>query len=214
MSKIDVTQPLELDDGTPVSFVRQEETPPYDILVTIAGGKGPTRDSPMGCGGVCWAYSTDGVWCGGSAEREFVLRNVKPKVAVGDLLVQLEARTSATFKVLSTDGPPHAPVTIQASGYKSFNIGLDLKSEQFAYAPKPLEVPIKSYLNIYDDGTIGKTEHRTQADARERFKVGKVRVGYLIRTKLADKVVDCFTCGTAATTRHSAFGQNKRAYAA
>jgi hypothetical protein len=82
--KIDITKPLELDDGTPVTFVKLGDYPTA-ALIQLPEGATCHRDGSRGAGK--WYYFLDtGLWCGGNATCFFTLRNVAetPRLQVGD----------------------------------------------------------------------------------------------------------------------------------
>jgi hypothetical protein len=67
--------------------------------------------------------------------------------------------------------------------------------------------PVLIYRNVYDDGTTGKSVHKSFTDARDRSKVGKVRIG-IFEIETTDGVVTnskLHRCVPAVRTS-SAFG--------
>lgn len=74
---LDLSRPLELDDGTPV--ILRNSGPGY-VSVTLP--KGPYREAAMNITahkGLSWSYDdVTGIFGGGDAKRFFTLRNVGP----------------------------------------------------------------------------------------------------------------------------------------
>ena len=76
MPPLDLSRPLELDDGTPVTLIQATNAsdnmyvrvPKYD------------RRTPHSGGTTAYYNKNTGIWCGGDAERFYVIRNAGPAV--------------------------------------------------------------------------------------------------------------------------------------
>lgn len=71
---VDPAKPMELDDGRPVELM----TIAHDGTIAVLFTGSPHRDSDAVRERDYWNYSPDtGVWMGGNAEEQCVLRNVR-----------------------------------------------------------------------------------------------------------------------------------------
>lgn len=61
------------------------------------------------------------------------------------------------------------------------------------------------YLNVYADGTVGKTEHNTFDEAAVRSQYGKTRVGILRQTKRGGAIVNAMMHPTTPRLRSASF---------
>ena len=113
--KIDITKPLELDDGTPVEFRSSDAG---GVLVKLPPGSSHRRD---GTGWAdCWWYKlSDGTFRGGTNIRHYSLRNTQENPAVlkvGDKVYH-SANPSATGVVIAANDER---IVIEGARYGSF----------------------------------------------------------------------------------------------
>lgn len=218
---VDPTQPMELDDGTPVELIK---TTASDITVRIAAGIHYRRDGVGSAYSRVWKYSrTTGVSVSGAAAHYKVLRNVAAanpySLFVGKKL-QTRSGTPAEFITVHNGRAifkltyPNAGWGAQTTGFVERNLdgtvpGLAASTPYGSPgivrqdADDIIVVPerVTTYRNIYADGTIGETVHKTATAVVNGIKSGKVRVGYLMQVHEGAELVKAEVITTTPARR-------------
>lgn len=99
---IDVTKPLQLDDGTPVEYVRMNDS--GKIRVRILGNKHPERNGRDDFWiDEAWNYHPEtGVWVGGNPRDYYVLQNVPEVTPAVDFSKPCQTRSGQPVTILAT----------------------------------------------------------------------------------------------------------------
>lgn len=185
--KVDWTKPLELSDGTPVELVYPGREPPSGgYLVEIPKH---SELSPTGLGRRLFLPD-------GRKNPDFhpktalTIRNRQESPAMSlDISKPLQTRDgrSASFISRLEDGRLLFTVGFSSTAYAITQAdGRMIRTpgalDQSDIINKPIP-PVTTYRNLYEDGSTGKTGHRTFEQARDYATVGKVRIGVIEITK-------------------------------
>lgn len=187
MTMIDVTKPLELDDGTPVAVVTYDKS---DVKVLLPMGKSPFRSGKSLAGTPAFWYSRHtGVYLTGNAKNQFCLRN-RAMFQPGD---KVFFRNGGQGVVVGNDGRHVYTARLgqhpwmdrkEVVGITSFANGRQVNSgtiespDDISLTPWPAPVT-HTFRNVYSDGTTGATAHKSLDTAKMAAKVGKTRIGIL-----------------------------------
>jgi hypothetical protein len=193
---IDITKPLELADGTPVTFVGRSHLVTDGIQVQIEQNTKGRRV------GENRHFKKDGVHVHGNVPR---LRNV----ATAPVLDTTQPLQTVDGKKVSYIGKLEDGRIVVSIHYATWS-GQPATELRYADGRKSSipgttsgdDVIVKvttthRYRNIYADGSMGETTHDTEDAAKLRSKYGKVRVGVLHQTLENGKLVRAaLTAGT------------------
>lgn len=183
---IDIAQPLELEDGTPVTYDSPSTARAYSYVVKLPSGVRRT-------------YKADGTGWSASYPR---LRNVAVPAAVRWTGKKLQTRAGLPAEFVTVHGGkaifklsyPAPRWGSQAIGFVERNLDGTVNGLAAAYTPygSPgivrqdaddiIEVPVPrvtTYRNVYADGTVGETAHKSITAVMAAIKSSKVRVGIL-----------------------------------
>lgn len=183
---IDPKRPLELNDGTPVTLVYAHSDGDIEVRVpsthplgrTITGGDpGPRLFNRNG---------TRAPYCDGP---HYTLRNAAPTIDLKAPLETVDGKP-VTLVAETNDGRILVEVTYGDRGSifgtrrameLRFRDGR-LSSQTGRTSGDDLRNKVEIadvYLNVYGNGTIGATRHTSLQNAKDRAKVGLLRVGVL-----------------------------------
>jgi hypothetical protein len=178
-TKIDLSRPVEAVCKRTGRVVPLGMAKPYRASYVKPGERliKTTRSPCQTTGNETW-YDDGRDYCHRDA---WTLRNVAaPAAKVGDK-VRCLGYAAITGKVIAlTDA---GQLVVQKTGSvtsSAYIVGADLRDadgDLWEVVPDAPNVTV--YRNIYADGTIGSTEHRSYTDALAHTKYGKVAVGYL-----------------------------------
>lgn len=197
MIKIDTTKPLQLADGTPVTY--SSALSDGDIAVFLPDntlrlfksltGRHIFNELPrlMNVPGTVWAG------------KAIQTRDGKHAVYLADTqdgqtLFEIHYDRNLSGRTYSS---PHVAIERrQLDGRVSSTPGVESGDDIVE------KVAIRTeYLNIYTDGTIGATRHETLQDAKDRPKYGKIRVGIMSREYHNGILVSAAVTNTPAMLR-------------
>ncbi|EQB10393.1 hypothetical protein [Novosphingobium lindaniclasticum] len=178
LAKIDVTKPLQLADGTPVAFARRSHMSMdgYEVII-----KPNTTGREVG------------------QHRHFRADGIHVHSTLPNLQNVLEATLDTSKPLQTSDGKPVTFVgkledgrLVVQVGYGSAFSRTQATELRFADGRKSAAVGVTSgddvivkvtktekFRNVYADGTLGTTAHKTEEAARQNVKFGKVRIGIL-----------------------------------
>lgn len=169
---IDWNKPIELSDGTPVVVEFRHSGMAYVRVPrghAIAGRRN---------------FLLDGSRAHGCRRADLYVRNRQEQpVTTLNLDKPLQTRSGlpAKFVANAADGRLIFEITSWGEGTLVYRYA-DGRVIRTPGAQDPGDIVEKvetktAFYNLYDDGSTGKSVHHTLADARNRAKVGKVRIG-------------------------------------
>lgn len=183
VASVDPSKPLQLSNGTPVTLSNNHG---WALAVNIPGDRTPRDFYPDGRR--CYETGSDryvGLRLQNAPEAPAVTRSVDflqpiemvdgtPAEFVGELanglfvvrVKPVDFLAAPFLMTVDATGNENPPRTTRGGTTIVSNNGVRNKV-----------VDTLQFFNVYGDGTMGKTAHRTIEDAQDRAKVGKVRVG-------------------------------------
>lgn len=191
MSKIDWKKPLELTDGTPVSFLSLNYN---EVSVSIP------RSHKQG-GQRYFSESTgQGVF-----RKELQIRNVADEFTIGQKVYFRDGREGIVFDTPTSFGSEYVRAVVTGSAIHAVNAPLVLAytngwqavdknwESENDFAAKPFAPKVTfTFRNVYADGTAGSTAHKALDVTKYASKVGKTRIGILkIGTDGSTELLKC-----------------------
>jgi hypothetical protein len=198
MTMIDMNRPVEAvrkSDGKVVPLgMPKPTTMGVGAVARFATEKGPCQSTSN----ELW-YMDGRDYC---YRKEWTIRNV-PAVALGTLL------RCRTFDATVVAVAPSGDLMVETTGSSPCYYRLDaatLKDTdgdtwEVVVPPPPAPSMVDVYRNIYADGSIGRTAHKTRQEAMRYSTYGKVRVGILEQEMEGDLVVEASVSPTAPQLR-------------
>jgi hypothetical protein len=213
---VDLTKPLELNDGTPVTLSHtydncfQVEVPTSHPLYRASGYTHQYRQVRM-----------DGTRVPGLGATQWSVRNVV--AAALDTTKQLQ---TVDGKAVSYIGKLEDGRIVVAISYATWSgqPATELRFADGRKSSRPGEtsgddvivkvVRKEQFRNVYADGTMGESIHTTEEAAKLRSKYGKVRVGVLHQTLENGKLVRATMTAASPWFRSRGFPSGRAAVAA
>lgn len=182
MKKFDYSKPFRTTDGRKATLVRMR---PYErgAIVQIDGDTGGGRDYDL-YGRHDWGSMP-------ALVHVDMLDTSKPLQTVDGKPVTFVGKLDTGQIVVNVTYP-------DPFGLRNGRVATELRNADGRKASGSLHSPddvivkvvvTEQFRNIYADGTIGETVHKTEQDAKDRTKYGKVRVGVLKQTLNDGKLV-------------------------
>lgn len=187
-TKLDLTKPLELTDGTPVTLRRVQSGGAFD-----GAFNGGTR-----------SFNADGTpFFSSNYALPYLhgrtVRNVAEFPTL-DLTKTLQTRDGKPAKFLGKLDDGRLAFEVEYKGYKGhaavelrYADGRKTTAWGVTSGDDVVEKPVvktQKFRNVYADGSIGTTAHKTEDAARFGTKYGKVRIAILVQDFEDGKLVD------------------------